>query len=169
MSLAYLNLKQHDGKGLSEEYLEQNAKGVGPGAHLRGRGKGRRRRNPASPLHGDWHTVPQREATRRRSARGGRDRGRTACVTSRCRGQSTEFDLAIIESHQKGMEQVGLDVGTPIISFGGQAFFGPVVTPIPRGETVGRLWDGVLIVTGTDGFFELKRTRDRSPRLSTER
>jgi hypothetical protein len=76
---------------------------------------------------------------------------------------STEFDDAIKASHQEGMDLVGLDVGTPIISFGGQAFFGPVITPIPRGEAAGRLWDGVLAVTGTDGFFELKRTRDRSP------
>ena len=61
------------------------------------------------------------------------------------------------------MDLVGIDVGTPIISFEGNAFFGPVVTPIPRGEAAGKLWDGVLLVTGTDGFFELKRTRDRPP------
>ena len=76
---------------------------------------------------------------------------------------STEFDDEIKASHQKGMDQVGLDVGTPIISVEGNAFFGPVVTPIPRGEAAGRLWDGVLAVTGTDGFFEVKRTRDRKP------
>jgi hypothetical protein len=76
---------------------------------------------------------------------------------------STEFDDAIRTSHQRGMELVGLDVGTPIISVEGNAFFGPVVTPIPRGEAAGRLWDGVLAVAGTDGFFELKRTRDRKP------
>ena len=70
---------------------------------------------------------------------------------------------AVIASHQRGMDLVGLDVGTPVISTGANAFFGPVITPIPRGEAAGRLWDGVLAVTGTDGFFELKRTRDRSP------
>jgi hypothetical protein len=43
------------------------------------------------------------------------------------------------------------------------AFFGPVVTPIPRGDAAGKLWDGVLAVAGTDGFFEIKRTRDRRP------
>jgi len=76
---------------------------------------------------------------------------------------STQFDEAIKASHQKGMDKVGLDVGTPVISVGDLAFFGPVVTPAPRGEAAGRLWDGVLAVAGTDGFFELKRTRDRRP------
>jgi hypothetical protein len=76
---------------------------------------------------------------------------------------STEFDEVIKASHQAGMDLVGLDVGTPVIGVDGIAFFGPVVTPIPRQEAAGRLWDGVLAVAGTDGFFELKRTRDRSP------
>jgi hypothetical protein len=38
-----------------------------------------------------------------------------------------------------------------------------VVTPIPRGEDAGRLWDGVLLVVGTKGFYELNRGRDVSP------
>ena len=76
---------------------------------------------------------------------------------------STEFDEAIKASHHTGMDLVGIDVGTPVISVDGSAFFGPVVTPAPRGEAAGRLWDGVLAVTSTDGFFELKRTRDRRP------
>jgi 2-hydroxychromene-2-carboxylate isomerase len=76
---------------------------------------------------------------------------------------STDYDDAIKASHDKGMDQVGQDVGTPVISVNGHAIFGPVVTPIPRGEAAGRLWDGVVLVMGTDGFFELKRTRDRSP------
>jgi protein-disulfide isomerase-like protein with CxxC motif len=76
---------------------------------------------------------------------------------------STDYDEALVRSHHEGMDQVGLDVGTPVISVGGVAFFGPVVTPSPRGEAAGRLWDGVLLVAGTDGFYELKRSRDRSP------
>ncbi|HWB67605.1 MAG TPA: DsbA family protein [Mycobacteriales bacterium] len=73
------------------------------------------------------------------------------------------YDEAIRASHAAGMEPVGNDVGTPVIHVEGSAFFGPVVTPIPRGEAAGVLWDGVRLVTGTDGFYELKRGRDRRP------
>jgi hypothetical protein len=76
---------------------------------------------------------------------------------------SEEFDEALIKSHHEGMDPVGQDVGTPVIHTQGTAFFGPVVTPIPRGEAAGRLWDGVVLVAGIDGFYELKRTRDRDP------
>jgi protein-disulfide isomerase-like protein with CxxC motif len=76
---------------------------------------------------------------------------------------STEFDKALRASHEDGMSRVGLDVGTPVISVSGVGFFGPVVTPAPKGEAAGRLWDGVLLVAGTPGFYELKRTRDSRP------
>ena len=73
------------------------------------------------------------------------------------------YDEDIKPSHHLGMDQVGEEVGTPTIAFEGAAFFGPVVTPVPRGEAAGRLFDGVRLVAGTDGFYELKRTRDRPP------
>jgi hypothetical protein len=76
---------------------------------------------------------------------------------------STAFDDELKKSHHAGMDQVGMDVGTPVISVEGVAFFGPVVSPTPRGEAAGQLWDGVLLVAGTDGFFELKRSRTRDP------
>ena len=77
--------------------------------------------------------------------------------------QSDEFDAALEASHRAGMDPVGDDVGTPVIHYNGRAIFGPVVTPAPKGEAAGRLWDGVLLCTGTEGFFELKRTRDQRP------
>ncbi|NJC73728.1 DsbA family protein [Planosporangium thailandense] len=81
---------------------------------------------------------------------------------------STEYDEALRASHEAGMRPVGMDVGTPVIHVPGPdgqqiAFFGPVVTPAPKGEAAGRLWDGTLLVAGTPGFFELKRTRDVAP------
>jgi 2-hydroxychromene-2-carboxylate isomerase len=76
---------------------------------------------------------------------------------------STEYDEPLRASHKEGIERVGYDVGTPVISVNGLSVFGPVVSPIPRGEAAARLWDGVLLIAGTDGFFELKRSRTRDP------
>lgn len=76
---------------------------------------------------------------------------------------STEYDEALRASHADGIDRVGYEVGTPIISVLGTSIFGPVVSPIPRGEAAAKLWDGVLLVAGTDGFFELKRSRTRDP------
>jgi hypothetical protein len=77
--------------------------------------------------------------------------------------QSSQYDEALRVTHHEGMDAVGMDVGTPVIHVGDVAFYGPVVAPAPRGDEAGRLWDGVLLVAGTDGFFEIKRTRTREP------
>jgi 2-hydroxychromene-2-carboxylate isomerase len=79
---------------------------------------------------------------------------------------SAGYDEALRASHADGMDRVGYEVGTPVISVDGASFFGPVVSPIPRGDAAARLWDGVLLVAGTDGFFELKRSRTREPVFS---
>jgi protein-disulfide isomerase-like protein with CxxC motif len=76
---------------------------------------------------------------------------------------STDYDEALRASHCNGMDRVGYEVGTPVIAVGDLAIFGPVVSPVPRGEAAARLWDGVLLIAGTDGFFEMKRGRTRDP------
>ena len=73
------------------------------------------------------------------------------------------LNAAIIESHERGIALVGNDVGTPIISVGGAAFFGPVISPAPKGEEAGKLWDGVVGVASYPGFFEIKRSRTVGP------
>jgi hypothetical protein len=162
MSLAYLNLVQHQGEGLSPEYLQRLEQAWGPvricAAAAKERGD-----DVLLPLYTAlgtrFHNQQRRDADALTEAMA--EVGLPLSLLDAA--TSTDFDEFIKASHQKGMDLVGLDVGTPIINVQGNAFFGPVVTPTPRGEAAGRLWDGVLMVTATDGFFEIKRTRDRKP------
>jgi 2-hydroxychromene-2-carboxylate isomerase len=75
----------------------------------------------------------------------------------------TDLDARLRASHAEGMDPVGYDVGTPVIHVGDIAFFGPVVTPAPKGEAAGTLFDGVMMVSSTPGFFEIKRARIDEP------
>jgi protein-disulfide isomerase-like protein with CxxC motif len=86
---------------------------------------------------------------------------------------SDAYDEALRASHKEGISLVGEDVGTPVIAVEGPdgsrvAFFGPVVTPAPKGEAAARLWDGTLLVAGIPGFYEIKRTRTVGPIFDDE-
>ncbi len=78
---------------------------------------------------------------------------------------SDEYDEQMRASHFDGINRVGQDVGTPVIAVHGTAFFGPVISPAPKGEQALVLWDGVVAAASYDGFFELKRSRTRDPQF----
>jgi predicted DsbA family dithiol-disulfide isomerase len=163
MSLAYLNLEQHQGEGLSDEYKERMSHAWGPVrvCAAAAKEKGDEVLGPlytaiGTRLHvegrrGDENVLPES------IAEVGLPESLIDAATS------TEYDEAIKKSHHDAFDQVGLDVGTPVIRIRGNALFGPVITPAPKGEAAGRLWDGMALVAESDGFFELKRTRNRRP------
>jgi 2-hydroxychromene-2-carboxylate isomerase len=78
-----------------------------------------------------------------------------------------ETDAAMRASHKDGIERVGQDVGTPVIAVEGTAFFGPVISPAPKGQQALDLWDGVVAAAKYPGFFELKRSRTVGPIFDT--
>jgi 2-hydroxychromene-2-carboxylate isomerase len=160
MSLSVLNEDKED---LSERYRETLATGLGPvriciaaeqkyGREVLGRlytALGTRFHHEKAPRERATYEAALAEA------------GLPASLADAA--ESTEYDEVLRASHHDGMDRVGYEVGTPVISVNGTSVFGPVVSPIPRGEAAAKLWDGVLLVAGTDGFFELKRSRTRDP------
>jgi 2-hydroxychromene-2-carboxylate isomerase len=163
MSLAYLNLVQHEGKGLNEEYLERMSRAWGPvrvcAAAAADAGPG-----ILGPLYTAIGTRFHNQGRRDDPAvipEALQEAGLPAWLVDAA--ETAEFDDAIKKSHHEAFDEVGLDVGTPVVRIRGKALFGPVITPAPKGEAAGELWDGLVLVSKADGFFELKRSRDRRP------
>lgn len=170
MSLAVLN----DGRDLPEDYRTFLEQAWAPVRVI----------TAARLAHGDGVVKPLYDAMGARFHPGGADARDAAAVRqviveslAECdlpadlidaaeRHDGDDVDVALRASHERGISLVGEDVGTPVVSFEGVAFFGPVVTPAPKGEDAGKLWDGCLLVAGTPGFFEIKRTRHAKPDFS---
>ncbi len=159
MSLSLLN----EGREISEEYVDLMNKAWGPvrvmiAAEQR---VGTKAIEPLYSAMGTLHHVQGEKDLTKVIAMALEETGLDADLASAA--TSHEYDDALKVSHHAGMDSVGFDVGTPVIHIGDVSFFGPVVTPAPKGEAAGRLYDGVLAVASTPGFYELKRSRTQGP------
>ena len=160
MSLAVLN----EGRDLPTEYRAMMDRAWGPVRVV----------VAAQAAHGDDVVKPLYDALGTRIHPGGRGAEPDAVIAEALAevglpaglaeaAHTDEHDVALRASHQGAIDLVGDDVGTPVVAINGAAFFGPVMTPAPKGEDAGRLWDGFVLVTGVPGFYELKRSRSQGP------
>jgi 2-hydroxychromene-2-carboxylate isomerase len=160
MSLAVLN----EGRELPEQYVELMKQAWGP-ARVMLAVEQRYDNEGLETFYDNWgqrfHINNERDDFSATIAAVLADCGFDADIAAT--GQSDHIDEELRRSHHVGMDAVGFDVGTPVIHVGGVAFFGPVVTPAPKGEDAGRLYDGVVAVASFPGFFELKRSRTLGP------
>ena len=163
MSLAVLN----EGRDLPEEYQEMMKKAWGPVrvAIAAEQAKGNEILSPlytamGTKIHNEGYREPTPTSTRSSPSRS----KRSGCPPSwPRRPPATSSTRRCARATTRAWTRSATTSARPTIHVNGVAFFGPVLSRIPRGEEAGKLWDASVIFAAYPHFFELKRTRHESP------
>ncbi len=76
------------------------------------------------------------------------------------------WDDVVGADHDAAQEAAGGEAGSPVMEYRGVGWFGPVLSPAPKGERAGEVWDDLTRFITRDEVFEVKRGRTRPPRVA---
>ena len=155
MSLAVIN--EH--RDLEPWYREFNDRAWGPAQGVYGGSRAPRLRRPGTAVPGARPPDPRRgrQGLRHRRPAALAEAGLPADLAGAAHRNDLDPQMRASTAHAQQL--VGEDLGTPTVVVDDVAFFGPVLTSIPRGDEAVRVFDGARLLAGCGAFSELKRAR----------
>ena len=76
------------------------------------------------------------------------------------------WDDVVRRDHEASQEAASGESGSPVMAYRGMGWFGPVLSPAPKGTEAAEIWDDLTRFITRDQVFEVKRGRTRGPQVA---